>query len=110
MKVFRRFPFLLPCSDLAEELTDIFLYLEAASTPVGLKLRLVPVKGCHSMLTVGKSCWWSPLGCSWRRTWQGWSLLRCLCVLGMAVAVAPQIQHAPTLQKAHLLSRGMGGI
>lgn len=34
MKVFRRFLFLLPCSDLAEELTDIFLYLKAASTPV----------------------------------------------------------------------------
>lgn len=31
-------------------------------------------------------------------------------VLGMAVAVGPQIQRAPTLQKAHLLSRGLGGV
>lgn len=63
------------------------------------------------MLTVGKSCRWSPLGCSWRRrTWQGCPLLRCCCVLGMAVAVGPQIESAPNLQKAHLLSRGLGGV
>jgi len=40
----------------------------------------------------------------------GLPLLRCCCVLGMAVAVGPQIQSAPNLQKAHLLSRGLGGV